>query len=63
MATKKKAGVGAIDRAIKSTRSKIAAIKRKESEKKRAAKKAKQLAALKNQLKRMGCRSAGKRRK
>lgn len=55
MASKRKvSGLGAIDRQIKATRSKIASIKRKESEKKRAAKKAKQLAALKNQLKRMG---------
>ena len=55
MASKRKvSGLGAIDRQIKATRSKIASIKRKESEKKRAAKKAKQLQSLKNQLKRMG---------
>lgn len=62
MAKKKSTGLAGIDRQLKATRAKIASIKRKESEKKRAAKKAKQLASLKNQLKRLGGRTA-KRRK
>lgn len=56
MAKRKASGVGALDRQIQSTRKRIAAIKKKESEKKRASKKAKTLASLKAQLKRMGSR-------
>lgn len=54
MAKKRSSGLAGIDRQLKATRAKIASIKRKESEKKRAVKKAKQLASLKNQLKRLG---------
>lgn len=56
MAKRKSSGVGALDRQIQSTRKKIQAIKRKDSEKKRALKKARTLANLKGQLKRIAGR-------
>ena len=54
MAKKKVSGVGALDRQIKATRTKISAKKRAASAVKSAKKKAATLAKLKNQLKRMG---------
>ena len=62
MATRK-AGIGALDRAIKATRAKIAAVNKKKREAKAAAKKKSTLAKLKNQLKRAGGSVSTKRRK
>lgn len=56
MAKKKVSGVGAIDRQIASTRKRIAAIRKAATAKKSAARKARKLAVLKNQLKRMSKR-------
>ncbi|MFZ4056968.1 MAG: hypothetical protein ACOYKE_02465 [Ferruginibacter sp.] len=53
MARKKVSGIGAIDRQIKSTRTKISAIKKKASAEKTAKRKKAQLAKLQNQLRRM----------
>lgn len=61
MAKKKVSGVGALDRQIKATRTKISAKKRAASAVKSAKKKSATLAKLKNQLKRMG--GSTKRRK
>jgi hypothetical protein len=62
MAKKKVSGIGALDRQIKSTRSKISAKKKAASAVKSAKKKAATLAKLKNQLKRMGGKATTKRR-
>jgi len=56
MAKKKVSGVGALDRQIKSTRSKISAIRKKANASKAAKRKAAKLKTLKNQLKRMSGR-------
>lgn len=56
MAKRKVSGIGAIDRQLAATRKKIQAIKRKESEKKRAAAKMRKLHSLKGQLKRLSGR-------
>jgi hypothetical protein len=62
MATKKKS-IGAVDRAIKATRAKIAAINKKKREAKQLAKKKSTLSKLQNQLKRTGGSVRTKRRK
>ena len=61
MAKKKVSGIGALDRQIKATRSKISAKKKTASAIKTARKKKATLQTLQNQLKRMGGRT-GKRR-
>lgn len=61
MAKKKVSGIGALDRQIKSTRSKISAKKKAASAVKSAKKKKVTLQKLQNQLKRMG--GSTKRRK
>ena len=62
MAKKKVSGIGALDRQIKSTRSKISAKKKAASAVKTAKKKKTTLQKLQNQLKRMGGRTTSKRR-
>ena len=63
MATKKQ-GVGAIDRSIKATRAKIAAVNKKKREAKALAKKKSTLAKLQNQLKRVaGSRTTTRRKR
>ena len=62
MAKKKVSGIGAIDRQIKSTRTRISAIKKKASAEKTVKRKKSQLAKLTTQLKRMSGRSTSKRR-
>ena len=62
MATKKKTG-SSLDRAIKATRTKIAAVNKKAREEKAAKKKAATLAKLKNQLKRIGGTTRSKRKR
>ncbi len=62
MAKKRVSGISGLDRAIKSTRTKISAKKKAASAVKSAKKKTATLTKLKNQLKRMGGRTSGKRR-
>jgi hypothetical protein len=62
MAKKKVSGIGAIDRAIKSTRTKISAIKKKANQAKAAVRKKRTLDKLKTQLKRMSGSTRTKRR-
>lgn len=57
MAKKRVSGIGALDRQIKATRSKISAIKKKANASKAAKRKAAKLKSLKNQLKRMSGRT------
>lgn len=62
MATKKKTGTS-LDRAIKATRAKIAAVNAKKRAEKAAKKKAATLARLKNQLKRIGGTTTRRKRR
>lgn len=62
MAKKRVSGISGLDRAIKSTRTKISAKKKLTSSIKTAKKKKATLTKLQNQLKRMGGRTSGKRR-
>jgi predicted DNA-binding protein YlxM (UPF0122 family) len=62
MAKKKVSGIGAVDRQIKATRTKISAIKKKASVVKSVKRKQSILTKLKTQLKRMGGRTTSKRK-
>jgi hypothetical protein len=62
MAKKKVSGIGAIDRQIKTTRTKISSIKKKASAEKTVKRKKSQLMKLQTQLKRMSGRTSSKRR-
>ena len=62
MARKKVSGIGALDRSIKSTRTKISAIKKKANQAKAAKRKKATLDKLKAQLKRMSASTTRKRK-